>query len=74
MKRLRVLVEGSKRPLKLQIRPGTTTRDILAHLKLDEDYALHPLSDPQKHVSVEEPLYDHVKNDEKLIFDRSRKE
>jgi hypothetical protein len=63
MRRLRILVQGSNPPVfKLKIGPTTRTRDVLAHLKLDERYALYPVSDPQKHFSMEDTLYDHVKN------------
>ena len=68
MKRLLIRIEGSTHPpFKLKIRPDTTSRDVLSHLKLDEDYVLSPLSDPNKHFSPEEDLHGLLKNDEKLI-------
>jgi hypothetical protein len=67
MKRLRILVEGNPKPYRLQIHPSTKTSDVLAHLKLDEDYDLYLASDPKRHFTSEEVLYDHVNNDEKLI-------
>jgi hypothetical protein len=46
MKHLVIRVQGSKRkPFKIQIHPGTRTRDILTHLNL-ADYVLVPASDP----------------------------
>ena len=70
MKRLRILVEGSKRPpVRLKIRPSTTTRDVLAHLKLSEDYALYTLDGTYTQFTGEMELYEHVKQDEKLIAD-----
>ena len=68
MKQLRILIQGSKHPsYKVQIHPLTGTSDILAYLKLDGDFELYLASDSNKHLTSEEPPYDYVRNNQKLI-------
>jgi len=67
MKRLLVLVSGNKRPLKLKLRPGTKTSDILDHLKLDEHYVFSPAADPAKPFAGDADVYSIVTDGDKLI-------
>jgi hypothetical protein len=68
MKRLLVRIHHSTHPpFKLQICPGTKVSDVLAYLNLNDNYVLHPLSDPTKTFTSQEVLYDLTENDEKLI-------
>jgi hypothetical protein len=67
MKRLQIRVIGSKRmPVKLQIRRGTRSCDVLAHLKLWDFYVLARASDPTTQFQYTEDLYAKVKTKRSL--------
>jgi hypothetical protein len=67
MKRLIIRVPGNQsKPIKLKIRRGTTARDILSHLQLDERYVLSPVSDLTKVFSAGADVYAQVMDRERL--------
>jgi hypothetical protein len=69
LKRLHVRIHHSTHPpYRLKLLPGTKVSDVLAYLNLpDEDYVIYQASDPRKHYTSKEVLYDLIESDAKLI-------
>jgi hypothetical protein len=68
MKRLKIRVQGSKRPpFRVKIHPSTTPSDILARLQLDDDYVLTLASTPHRSFAKGDDVYALVSDGGKLI-------
>lgn len=67
MRRLIIRISKSERkPIKVKVRPGTTCRDVLAHLELP-GYVLAPASDPLQEFPPEMDLFRQTRQGQRLI-------
>jgi hypothetical protein len=67
MKRLQIRIVGSTALQTASVRPGTSARDVLKHLQLDEEYELAFASDPTNPFPEDADVHSLVREGERLI-------